>query len=334
MSFNFVFVPSVIQCTVGCIACTIVAMGQHGIFVTHDEDFNKIRQRLQRLQTLYAPHLTNDLLVLGGFETHDAASKYYWDGLKRGKDPDYPCVIFQYTLAGWGCYESGGQTSSVFPGMAFMAYVPSDHRYYFNPEAESWTFFWILTHHPYIVERINRATTAPVNAIPPSHTLVARALHLLEGVYIKGVFHDRFAEELALFEFMTEYERFLHQARYVPSERDTLLDHVRAYVLGALHRPLGVTELAARQGMTRSHFSHYFRATTGMTPAQYIMRIRIEEAAQRLMHTRLKLDSVAQETGFTDANHLCKVFRRHFHLSPGEFRRQMRQHRGSFHENG
>jgi transcriptional regulator GlxA family with amidase domain len=51
--------------------------------------------------------------------------------------------------------------------------------------------------------------------------------------------------------------------------------------------------------------------------------VRLQEVSRRLVHSKEKLEAIARATGFADANHLCKVFRRHRHLSPGEFRRQM-----------
>jgi transcriptional regulator GlxA family with amidase domain len=43
-----------------------------------------------------------------------------------------------------------------------------------------------------------------------------------------------------------------------------------------------------------------------------------------LAGTDEKLETIARQTGFADANHLCKVFRRHLQVSPGEYRKQMR----------
>jgi len=87
---------------------------------------------------------------------------------------------------------------------------------------------------------------------------------------------------------------------------------------------VAVTDLAQLSGMSRSHFSHSFRAATGMAPAQFIRQIRLEEATRRLLHTEQPIEAIARATGFANANHFCKVFRQRFHLSPGAFRRQMR----------
>ncbi len=75
--------------------------------------------------------------------------------------------------------------------------------------------------------------------------------------------------------------------------------------------------------MSRSAFSHHFRNSTGMTPALFATRVRLEEALNRLLHSDQKLESIAEMTGFGDATHFCKVFRRHYYVSPGEYRKRL-----------
>jgi AraC-like DNA-binding protein len=55
-----------------------------------------------------------------------------------------------------------------------------------------------------------------------------------------------------------------------------------------------------------------------------VQQVRLEEATRRLLHTDQTVAMIAQATGFANPNHFCRVFRQHFHLSPGAFRQQMR----------
>jgi len=87
-----------------------------------------------------------------------------------------------------------------------------------------------------------------------------------------------------------------------------------------LHNPPSAAELAETYQLERTTFSRNFKATTGISPSAFITEIRLEEAV-KLLRTEAKLEEVAASTGFADANHFCKVFRRHFHSSPGSYRR-------------
>ena len=89
-------------------------------------------------------------------------------------------------------------------------------------------------------------------------------------------------------------------------------------------RAIGVNTLAAEFGMTRSHFSHCFRELTGQTPAHFATTVRVHEAARMLRETQAPLKAIADDCGFANPSHFCKVFRRFHHLSPATYRQIMR----------
>lgn len=287
-----------------------------------------LRQGLERLVATRRPGpllSASGQYLSAGLEVHTAGAAYHWDGLRRRVDPSHPYVVFQYTLAGWGIYEENGVAQRLLPGGAFAALVPSAHVYRLPPDSPGWTFFWVMFNHPYVIARIAqiKAKAGAVTAMAADGLAVARLVRLFEGV-CQGGFRDEWAQEQALFEFLWEYERHEHTRLYAPSSRELLLANVRQEVMAGLDSTPDVAHLARSRGMSRSHFSHHFRAVTGVPPAQFITQVRLEEVVCRLLETDHTLEAIAAATGFADANHLCKVFRRHYHLSPGAFRRQMK----------
>jgi AraC-like DNA-binding protein len=285
---------------------------------------------LQQLQTstdrpsrATAGHDHVSFLLRAGLETRIDPRKYYWDGLKRGVDPNHPIVVIQYTLAGLGHYEQSNHLWPLPPGSCFIAPTPSAHHYFLPSTSPSWTFFWLLITHDYAVRRfidIHRQFS-PVFELPPESAPITRMAGLFHTLHTTG-FRDDLAVEQAVLDFTLEYERYARAISF-PSTRQSLLDQVRQHVMANLARPTEVEELAQAHGMSRSHFSHYFRDATGLSPARYMTEVRLHEVAQRLAQTRQTLKTIAHETGFADANHLCKVFRRHFRTSPGQFRQHL-----------
>jgi AraC-like DNA-binding protein len=100
-----------------------------------------------------------------------------------------------------------------------------------------------------------------------------------------------------------------------------LLEDVQARVLAGLPSAINVNALAVAYGMSRTHFSHYFRSQTGLTPARFAAEVRIHQATRMLLDTRAPLKQIADRCGFADANYFCKVFRRFQHMSPAAYRR-------------
>jgi AraC-like DNA-binding protein len=259
----------------------------------------------------------------GSVETRTDPGSYHWDGMKRLGSRDAPLVFFQFTLAGWGHFELYGQPPQRLPpGTGFFAVVPSRHRYYLPDDSPGWTFGWIGIYHPYFVRRIAKqvAATGPVVSTPVGCELIVSATRLVRDAFRKD-FRDKFEVELALFEFTIAYERLAREARHPENERERLLEALRERVLAAGRRPVAVNVVAAEEGMSRTQYSHFFRARTGTTPARFMAETRIREAARLLVTTRASLQQIADDCGFADLTHFGKVFRRFMQQSPAAYRR-------------
>jgi AraC-like DNA-binding protein len=259
----------------------------------------------------------------GSVETRADPHGYYWDGTKRIGRRDLPLVFFQFTFAGFGQFELQGRPAQrVTPGTGFFAVIPSRHRYYLPETSPGWTFAWIGIYHPYILRRIARQVqvTGPIVQAAPGSELVAQLTRLVRGAFRKD-FRDRFAVEQALLAFTHAFERLAQAGEQPDGER--FLEALRARVLANPRARLGVESLAAERGMSRSAFSHDFRARTGATPARFMTEVRVQAAARLLVTTRWPLARIADECGFANANHFGKVFRRFRHQSAGAYRRSL-----------
>jgi AraC-like DNA-binding protein len=267
--------------------------------------------------------------VYCGLETRVDPLDYHWDGRKRGGHPKYPYVIWQYTLNGWGNLRTERAVHQLEPGSAFTTIVPSDDIYWLPKKSSEWTFFWFIIHHPYVVERIKKRQrmASQVWPIPADSALISRAVDLYGSVRT-GACQDEFTEESFLFAFMLEYERFGHSLLHPAEARERLMNELRTEVLSGM-RNGGTTieQLAAKRKMSRTAFSHRFRHVTGSTPAQFVTRVKLGEVTRLLVQSDLKLSAIAELTGFADATHLGKVFRKRYALTPDRYRHAMRAQR-------
>jgi AraC-like DNA-binding protein len=277
---------------------------------------------ISRAPTTAPPWWTPKTAYFGNIETRTDPTSYQWDGMKRLGRRDPPLFFFQLTMAGWGHFQLYGQEPvKVTPGTGFFALVPSRHRYYLPEGSPGWTFGWIGIYHPYILSRVSEqvAASGAVIELPPDGPLTALTLRLVRGA-IKKDFRDRFEVEAALFDFVLAYAREMQQARDSTGEGRRLLDAVRIRILASLPKAIAVEDLATEYGMSRSHFSHFFRAMTGLTPAHFATEVRIHEAARMLLDLRKPLKQIGTACGFPNASHFCRVFRFFQHMSPAAYR--------------
>ncbi|SCB09597.1 AraC family transcriptional regulator [Rhizobium multihospitium] len=86
-------------------------------------------------------------------------------------------------------------------------------------------------------------------------------------------------------------------------------------------RAIRLEELAALTGLSQSHFSHAFKASTGLPPHQWQTQARLERAKQLLLNREMPLTTVAVETGFADQAHFTRVFRKNVGTAPASWKR-------------
>ena len=83
-----------------------------------------------------------------------------------------------------------------------------------------------------------------------------------------------------------------------------------------------VTTLAKEAGMSRSAFARDFKATLGITPMEFVARIRLNLARRLLVSTVRSVEVIAAEVGFSSRSHFSRVFRDHYGTDPSTFRRR------------
>jgi AraC-like DNA-binding protein len=86
-----------------------------------------------------------------------------------------------------------------------------------------------------------------------------------------------------------------------------------------------LADIARECGLSRAHFIRAFTRTTGCTPHQWLLRQRIEQARWLIEHSDRSLTDIASDCEFSDQSHLNRVFVKAFGVSPGAWRRAVRQ---------
>ncbi|EPF16189.1 MULTISPECIES: GlxA family transcriptional regulator [Cedecea] len=98
------------------------------------------------------------------------------------------------------------------------------------------------------------------------------------------------------------------------------VSQLQDWLLDNLTEDLSVEKLAERLAMSPRNFTRVFTRETGVSPARYVEEARLAAARHRLEQTNETLERVAIAAGFGSAINLRRVFERHLHLTPGEYR--------------
>jgi transcriptional regulator GlxA family with amidase domain len=98
------------------------------------------------------------------------------------------------------------------------------------------------------------------------------------------------------------------------------LQRVIEYLEAHLPARVELAQLAELAGLSQSQFSRAFKASTGMAPYRWQLDARIRRAQTLLIDTSASLDDVAEATGFADAVHFGRTFRKLTGATPAAWR--------------
>ncbi len=144
-----------------------------------------------------------------------------------------------------------------------------------------------------------------------------RLLLLAEWIHQVWPPMDRAISDLAL----TWLAAILKEFRLLLNPRTyPWVEQIESEIRRRIADPITLDDLARIAGMSKFHLTRKFKSVKGLSPAQYITRLRVEQAKGLLLHTEKPIEAIAEEVGFCDASHLSRHFRNHFNENPGAFR--------------
>jgi transcriptional regulator GlxA family with amidase domain len=106
------------------------------------------------------------------------------------------------------------------------------------------------------------------------------------------------------------------------TESVSRLSELTTWALSHLHQDLSVESLAARACLCPRHFSRRFKAEFGTTPADFVERLRLDEARRRLSAGDNSVENVGISVGFKSADAFRRAFERRLGVNPSDYRRR------------
>jgi transcriptional regulator GlxA family with amidase domain len=100
------------------------------------------------------------------------------------------------------------------------------------------------------------------------------------------------------------------------------LSDLATWIISHLSEDLSVEFLATKACLCPRHFSRRFKTEFGHTPADFVERLRLDEARRRLSNGDNSIENVGLSVGFKSADAFRRAFERRLGLNPSDFRRR------------
>ncbi|RJE86972.1 AraC family transcriptional regulator [Paenibacillus sp. 1011MAR3C5] len=101
---------------------------------------------------------------------------------------------------------------------------------------------------------------------------------------------------------------------------DWSMMQVLEYIRSHYTEQLDIDQLAAVALQSRYHFIRSFKLAMGVTPYQYVLRLRVEEAKRQLRKSEHTVTDISFNVGFSSPSQFYRVFMKFSGMTPESFR--------------
>jgi AraC family transcriptional regulator len=249
---------------------------------------------------------------INGFVLSEAL---YPPGLKQPRHT-HSYASFSFVLAGNYIEDYGRQAQTRNPSTVVFHPPQESHAVDFQGGARILSVQLDSERFAYIGERssvLNASASSQTETIAWLGNRIYREFRRMDSA-------SALAIEGLIFEILAEAVR----SRASTSEKKSprWLEQVREFLHANFSDSIALETVAEIADVHPVHLARVFRLQTGATIGEYVRRLRIEFACQRISASNDSLTEIALTAGFNDQSHFARTFKNHLGITPGEYKKK------------
>ena len=224
--------------------------------------------------------------------------------------------LLHHVVKGKGIYKVGNTCYEISAGCTFLIY-PNTEILYRADEHDPWEYYWVGfggNDAGAILLQTNFTSENPVLRFDPGDEFETLIMNIYQS---KG---NSSAAKIKMSGYLMLALSMLAQISDHPEHRQETstqyIQKAKEYIAYNYSQELTVQGIADYVGISRSQLFRVFRAYYNISPEQFILEFRIQQACQLLKNTSLSIASVGYSVGFHDNLYFSKAFKKLKGISP------------------
>ncbi|EGT0014163.1 TPA: AraC family ligand binding domain-containing protein [Clostridium perfringens] len=231
--------------------------------------------------------------------------------------------LIHYIIDGEGTYYVNGQSYRLRKNQGFLI-CPNTLTYYKASKDNPWTYMWISFNGIKAKKYLHYSNLNENNLIfeytedDSLEVYINRMLELNKMSYsneleIQGLLY-LFLSKLAITKDKRSLKKNNNMSDFYVEKAVEFIQH------NYLNPSLKVTDVANFIGLNRSYLTHIFKKSLELSPKEFLLNYRINEASSLLKNTNLSIGTISKSVGYTDQLAFSKVFKKIKGISPKAYR--------------
>ncbi|MBP1994568.1 AraC family transcriptional regulator [Paenibacillus eucommiae] len=258
-----------------------------------------------------------DLVIL--FAGHSQTSPEYRNGPKVIDN-----YLIHYVLSGKGNFNCLGRDYELNSGDLFFIF-PEELFSYAPDLNDPWKYRWIGfrgSRATPLLGTLGVSPQRPVLSVGKNRRIEA-LFHQINNTLQQSLASSDLKSEalmkLLVSELMQEVDTTQCEEAVIEPENVTLVKQAIQWLKLQYSHPISIDRMAQNFGYNRTYMSTLFKKYTGISPVNFLMKIRMEQA-QLLLQKPLTIKQIAASVGYDDPLYFSRQFKKICGLSPTEYR--------------
>lgn len=232
--------------------------------------------------------------------------------------------LVHIVLSGKGYYTVDSKTYEIGPQTAFLIY-PGVSTYYHASEDDPWTYIWVGFNGIKAEASLKHAQFSKDNPVVQIQN-VEPFVNVVNGMLASSQL--TYANDLAREGYLYQFVSLLIQDRQSQNNIEEVhdysyqvyVDHTLEYIEHNYDKYIKVQGIADYIGINRSYLTNCFKSILKMSPQEYILNYRMNQASILLKNTNLPVSKIANNVGYDDALNFSKAFKKTYGINPTNYR--------------
>ena len=227
--------------------------------------------------------------------------------------------IIHFIASGKGVYEKNGVKYTLGANDGF--YCPADEMVFYIADSEQpWEYYWVGFNgvdSPWLLSAAGLSSENPCFKCDNSEPIVKSMLDIYNS---NG--HNIYNEVEMIGSFYRLMSYIIRENQSTDSIHRKSTDYINLSIKFIEHnysRLISVNDIAASAGISRSHLYRLFTQELNITPNEYLIQYRLNNACKLLRDSNINISEAAYSSGFSDPLYFSRVFKRVKGMTPTEY---------------
>lgn len=235
--------------------------------------------------------------------------------------------LIHYIVKGSGSLIKGDLSYKIGEGDIFTIF-PGEVTCYKTVKEDPWSFYWFSFNGGMgeeYAESTGLSREKPVKQIGHLYNIPEHIDKMIQALSVK---EDSCQCKVLSYLYLTlsrlqDCNADNGQKAAKKKRTEEYIENAMRFIEHNYFKEITVEKIAGFSNLERTYFSKLFKKVTGISPRDYLIKFRIEKAAEFIRNTDLEMKSIAKCVGIYDEYYFSRAFKKIKGKPPGKYRRSL-----------